>query len=79
MKQINDNVSDEFLTYSRQMIIDEKLITGQGPDGGPALIGQLEGFRFATQIRQLELLEILQPAGKLSPADVMTTDYLPKH
>jgi NitT/TauT family transport system substrate-binding protein len=59
------------------MIIDENLVTGRGPDGGSEKIGRIEPARFATQIQQLEELEILKPAGKLKPEDVMTTDYLP--
>lgn len=77
MKQVNTNNTDAFLSYSRQMIIDEKLVIGRGQDGGPNKIGQITSERFSTQINQLEDLEILKPAGRLSPADVMTTDYLP--
>lgn len=77
MKQENSNNTDEFLAYSRQMIIDEKLVTGHGADGGSAKIGQLESARFATQIEQLESLDILEPKGELSPDQVMTTAYLP--
>ena len=77
MKQENANNTDAFLAYSRQMIIDEKLVIGRGSDGGPAKIGQLETERFATQIEQLEELNILKPAGKLRAPDVMTTTYLP--
>ncbi len=76
MKEENPNNSDEFLAYSRQMIIDEKLVTGRGSDGGVAKIGQLEPARFTTQIEQLESLGILKPAGKLTADRVMTTDYL---
>jgi len=77
MKAENENNSDAFLAYSRQMIIDEKLVIGRGPDGGPEKIGMIEPDRFATQIQQLEELKILEPAGQLTPADVMTLDYLP--
>jgi NitT/TauT family transport system substrate-binding protein len=77
MKSENANNTDEFLAYSRQMIIAENLVTGRGPDGGPALIGRLSPDRMATQIQQLESLEILKPAGKLTADDVVTTDYLP--
>ena len=77
MKQENPNNSDEFLAYSRQMIIDEKLVIGRDPDGGVAKIGQLESARFETQIKQLEELEILKPAGQLRARDVMTTTFLP--
>ena len=77
MKQVNDNNTDAFLSYSRQMIIDENLVTGRGPDGGPAKIGRITSERFNTQIQQLEELQILQPAGQLTADDVMTTTFLP--
>ncbi len=77
MKQVNANNTDAFLAYSRQMIIDENLVTGRGPDGGPPKIGRIEPARFATQIQQLESLDILKPAGRLRAPDVMTTAYLP--
>lgn len=77
MKAENPNNTDAFLAYSRQMIIDEQLVTGRDTDTGRSGIGQLEPTRFATQIDQLEELGILQPAGKLTPPDVMSTDYLP--
>jgi NitT/TauT family transport system substrate-binding protein len=77
MKTENSNNSDAFLDYSRQMIIDERLVVGLGSDGGPDKIGQLDATRMATQIQQLEELEILQPAGELSAEDVMTVEFLP--
>ncbi len=77
MKAENSNNTDAFLAYSRQMIIDERLVIGRGADGGPAKIGQLEPARMATQIQQLEELGILAPAGKLTADDVMTTAFLP--
>ena len=77
MKTLNPNNTDAFLAYSRQMIIDENLVTGRGADGGRSKIAQIEPDRFATQIDQLEELEILKPAGKLTPSDVMSTAFLP--
>ena len=76
MKQANPNNTDDFLMFSRQMIIDERLVTGRGPSDGPNQIGRVNPERFATQLRQLEELNIL-PAGKLQVADVVTTEYLP--
>ena len=64
------------MAYSRQMIIDQKLVTGRGPGGGPAQIGRLDPARYTTQIRQLEDLDIL-PKGKLTAGQVMTTEFLP--
>jgi NitT/TauT family transport system substrate-binding protein len=76
MRAANPTISDEFCVFSRQMIIDEKLVIGRGADGGPYKIGRIEPERFATQIRQLEELEIL-PKGKVTADRVMTTEFLP--
>ncbi len=76
MKQANPNNTDEFMLFSRKMIIDEKLVIGRGPDGGPANIGRITRERFQTQIDQLEDLAIL-PKGKVTVDQAMTTDYLP--
>ncbi|HTQ30615.1 MAG TPA: ABC transporter substrate-binding protein [Opitutaceae bacterium] len=76
MKRANPNNTDDFMAFSRKMIIDEKLVTGRGPDGGPAQIGRLDPARFAEQIRQLEDLGIL-PKGKVTVDEAMTTEFLP--
>jgi len=76
LKQANPNNTDEFMKFSRQMIIDEKLVTGRGASGGLGQVGRLDPERFATQIKQLEDLGIL-PQGKLTAASVMTTEFQP--
>jgi NitT/TauT family transport system substrate-binding protein len=76
MKQANANNTDEFMAFSRKMIIDERLVTGRDADGGPAKIGRLDPARFARQIAQLESLGLL-PKGKLTAAAAMTTQFLP--
>jgi NitT/TauT family transport system substrate-binding protein len=76
MKAANNSNTDAFLTFSRQMILDEKLVTGRDPDGGPGKIGRLDPSRYATQIAQLEELGILAK-GKVTTAGVMTADFLP--
>jgi NitT/TauT family transport system substrate-binding protein len=76
MKAANKNNTDEFMMFSRKMIIDEKLVTGRDADGGPAKIGRLDPARYATQIAQLEDAGLL-PKGKVTPAATMTTDFLP--
>ena len=76
MKQANPENTGDFMMFSRKMIIDGKLVTGRGPDGGPDLVGRITRKRFATQIAQLEDLGIL-PKGKLTVNQVMTTRYLP--
>lgn len=75
MKQMNANNTDEFMMFSRQMIIDEKLVIGR-QNGGAAQIGRISRERFQTQINQLEELDILAK-GKVTVDQVMTTDYLP--
>lgn len=77
MKKANPTNTDAFMTFSRKMILDEKLVTGRDADGGIDKIGRLSAERFTTQIRQMEELGIL-PKGKVTPASAMTTEYLPK-
>ena len=76
LKNANSNNTDEFMAFSRKMIIDEKLVTGRDASGGPKQIGRLDPARFTTQIKQMEDLDML-PKGKLTTATVMTTEYLP--
>jgi NitT/TauT family transport system substrate-binding protein len=75
MKAANKDNTDEFLAFSRQMIIDEKLVVGR-KNGGPAQVGRISRERFQTQISQLEELGILAK-GKVTVDQAMTTDYLP--
>lgn len=76
MKQVNPNNTDDFLAYSRQMIIDERLVIGRGPDGGADQIGRVSRERFQTQIDQLESLNILEK-GAVTVDRAVTLDYLP--
>ncbi len=75
MKRENPNNTDEFLDFSRKMIIKEKLVIGRGATDD-ALAGRISRERLALQIHQLEELGIL-PKGRLTVDQVMTTDYLP--
>lgn len=77
LKEANRNNTDDFLDFSRRMILQEKLVTGRGVDGD-GQIGRITRERFATQIKQLEDLGILRPPGKLTVDRVMTTEYLPQ-
>lgn len=77
MKKANANNTDEFMAFSRKMILDEKLVTGRDSDGGPQKIGRLDPARYAKMIAQLEEVGLL-PKGKLTPAATMTTEFLPK-
>ena len=77
MKKANANNTDDFMMFSRKIIIDERLVTGRDKDGGPQKIGQLDPARFATLIAQLEDVGLL-PKGKITPATSMTTEFLPK-
>jgi NitT/TauT family transport system substrate-binding protein len=76
MKKANPSNTDDFMAFSRKMIIDGQLVTGRGPRGGPSQIGRLDPARYATQIKQLEELAILKP-GKVTVAQAMTADFLP--
>jgi len=75
MKKMNPNNSDDFMNYSRKMIVDERLVIGRN-DGSPAQIGRVSKERFKIQIQQLEDLEIL-PKGKVTVDRAVTTAYLP--
>jgi NitT/TauT family transport system substrate-binding protein len=74
MKKANTNNTDDFLAFSRKMIIDEKLVIGR-QNGSAAQIGRIAPERFEIQINQLHDLGILK--NKLAVPDVMTTAYLP--
>ncbi|HZP61334.1 MAG TPA: ABC transporter substrate-binding protein [Opitutaceae bacterium] len=76
LKQANPNNTDEFMAFSRKMIIDEKLVTGRDAEGGPAQIGRLDPARYAEQIRQLEDLGVLKK-GSVTVGEAMTTEFLP--
>ena len=76
LKKANPDNTDDFMMFSRKMIIDEKLVTGRDATGGPAQIGRLDPARFATQITQLEDLGIL-PKGRLSATQALTAEFLP--
>lgn len=70
LKKANANNTDEFMLFSRKMIIDEKLVTGREANSGPAQIGRLDPSRYATQIAQLEELGIL-PKHKITAEQVL--------
>ena len=76
LKKANPTNTDAFMAFSRQAIIDEKLVTGRDATGGPKNIGRLDRARYATQIAQLEDLAIL-PKGKVPLATAFTTEFLP--
>lgn len=77
LKQANPSNTDDFMAFSRKMIIDEKLVTGRDASGGVDNIGRLDPARFATQIAQLEDLNILK-RGKVRVEDAVTTAFLPR-
>jgi NitT/TauT family transport system substrate-binding protein len=53
MKAANSANSDEFMAYSRQRIIDERLVVGRETGSGPSQIGRLDPARYAHQIALL--------------------------
>jgi NitT/TauT family transport system substrate-binding protein len=69
LKKENPHNTDDFLDFSRSMIVKERLVTGrQAKDDSQ--IGRLSRDRFALQISQLEELGIL-PKGRLNADQVM--------
>ncbi len=76
MKKANSALTDEFALASRQLILEEKLVTGRDADGGPANTGQLAVARFAKQIAQLEEISVL-PKNKVTVEQAMSTEFLP--
>ncbi len=76
LKAANANNTDEFMRFSRQQIIDARLVIGRDRSGGPQNIARLDPARYAAQIGQLEALGILAK-GKVTAATAMTTEFLP--
>lgn len=76
LKTANPHNTDDFLAFSRRMIIDQKLVTGRDADPSRHGVGVLDPARYATQIRQLEELGILA-RGKITADDAITTAFLP--
>jgi NitT/TauT family transport system substrate-binding protein len=76
MLQINPKVTAEYLTWSRNQIISEKLHRGNPSAGFFADYLEITEERFQKQIDQLVELEVIEP-GVISAADVMTTEFLP--
>ena len=77
LKKANANNTDEFMMFSRKMIIDGKLVTGRDANSDASQIGRLDPARYTTQIQQLEELGILKK-GKVTSAEAITTDFLPE-
>jgi len=76
LKIANPNNTDDFMMFSRKMIIDGRLVTGREPNSGVSQIGRLDPRRYDQQIAQLEDLGILKK-GKITTAKAMTTEFLP--
>ena len=76
MKQVNPNNTDDFMAFSRKMIVDEKLVIGRGATDDRN-VGRIAPERIANQISQLEALDILKPRGKLKAEAVTSTEFLP--
>ncbi len=75
MKKANPNNTDDFMNYSRKMIIDERLVIGRDQTGFDH-IGRVSKERFKVQIEQLEALNIL-PKGRVTVDQAVTTEFLP--
>jgi ABC-type nitrate/sulfonate/bicarbonate transport system substrate-binding protein len=76
MLEINPKVTPEYLEWSRNQIIGEKLYRGNPTAGYFADYLEITEARFQGQIDQLVELEVIEE-GTITPADVMTTAFLP--
>ena len=76
MLDINQKVTPEFLEWSRNQIIREKLHRGNPSRGFFADYLEISRERFAGQIEQLVDLGIIEPDA-ITVDDVMTTEFLP--
>jgi NitT/TauT family transport system substrate-binding protein len=76
MKTVNAKVSEEYLHWSRNQIINEKLSRGNPSAGFFADYLEITEERFQNQIQQLVDLEVIE-ANSITTADVMTTEFLP--
>ncbi|MGC4074480.1 MAG: ABC transporter substrate-binding protein [Nibricoccus sp.] len=70
IKKANPGVADDYLAFSRKMIIDELVIGRNATDASQ--IGRLSPERFQTQLTQLRDLNILKK--DLTVADVLAAD-----
>lgn len=77
MKQVNAKVTDDYLAWSRNQIISEKLHRGNPSAGFFADYLEITEQRFENQIQQLVDLAIIEP-GTVQIADVMTKAFLPE-
>lgn len=77
MLEINPKVTPEFLNWSRNMIISEKLALGIPTVGIFADYLEITEERFRNQIDQLVELEIVE-AGSIEVFDVMSEAFLPE-
>jgi NitT/TauT family transport system substrate-binding protein len=76
LKKANPNNTDEFMMFSRKMIIEGKLVAGRDAGSGSDQIGRLDPARYKKQIEQLEDLGILKK-GKITVDKAITTEFLP--
>jgi NitT/TauT family transport system substrate-binding protein len=74
MLKLNPKVTDDFLLFSRGMIISEELAIGRGQQ--IENLAKIDRGRFAKQIQQLENLGILEKE-KVTVDDVMISDLIP--
>jgi len=77
MLEINPKVTPEYLNWSRNQIIGEKLYRGNPTDGYFADYLDITEARFQNQINQLVELNVIEP-GVVTAVDVMTTAFLPE-
>jgi NitT/TauT family transport system substrate-binding protein len=76
MLEINSKVTPEYLKWSRDQIIGEKLHRGNPSAGIFADYLEIDEQRYRKQIDQLEELEIIEE-GAINVEDVMSSEFLP--
>ncbi len=74
LKTINDGLTDGFLEFSRNQILQDRLVEGD-PAKGEA-IGRIQVSRIEAEVKMLEELDLLEP-GQLRAKDVATETFLP--
>lgn len=77
MLEVNPKTTPEYLEWSRDQIIGEKLYRGNPTAGFFADYLEITEERFAKQIAQLVELDIIDE-GAIETSDVMTAEFLPE-
>lgn len=75
MKRDNDALTDSFLAFGRNQIIQHRLVTGDASQGES--IGTVSRDRVAAEIRLMEEMGVLR-AGEVHVEEVLALDFVPE-